>query len=403
MTIVEEKIDQAKNLLIQKKPLEAEKTLRQAVEMDKTSATAQVELLRLLGLMKKWEDFDKFVEQAFNSFPDNADILTFRGIMLSRQDKLNEAIESYQKAVAINPELIMAYTNLGTALRDTERFSESEEALQKGLKYDPQNYHFHYELAQTLAYQMRIESSIYEVLETLKINPQYERAYLALARLYQQNNHIDQAINILKECIQRIPTCWEAVDMLKDFLLLKGDFQSAYNLWEQVIAQRGLMEDYLELGKICLVAGNVQRAEQIFQTAIKKNPRAWQPHCYLAELYDVSGLADKAIEKYKAAIKLNKNSYVPHNGLGVILLKKGDVAEAIRQFSQACKLVTADDPKPVYNLALALCKANKFAEAQGLLENFLSNFKTIPQDPFFDEMQKLFKSIKKELSKTTQV
>ncbi len=402
MTNVEEKLDQAKNLLIQKKPLEAEKTLRQAVEIDKSSATAQVELLRLLGLVKKWEDFDKLVEEAFSSFPDNADILTFRGIMFSRQEKLNEAIESYQKAIIINPELIMAYTNLGTALRDLERFSESEEALQKGLKRDPQNYHLHFELAQTLAYQMRIESSIYEVLEALKINPQYERAYLALARLYQQSNHIDQAINILKECIQRIPTCWEAVDMLRDFFLLKGDFQSAYNLWEQVIAQRGLMEDYLELGKICLVAGKVQRAEQIFQTVIKKNPRAWQPHCYLAELYDVSGLSDKAIEKYKAAIKLNKNSYVPHNGLGVILLKKGDIAEAIRQFSQACKFVTADDPKPVYNLALALCKANQFSEAQGLLENFLSNFKTIPQDPFFDEMQKLFKSIKKELAKASQ-
>lgn len=402
MTNVEEKIEQAKNLLIQKKPLEAEKTLRQAIEIDKSSATAQVELLRLLGLMKKWEDFDKLVEEAFSLFPDNADVLTFRGIMFSRQDKLNEAIESYQKAIAINPELTMAYTNLGTALRDMERFSESEEALQKGLKIDPQNYHLHYELAQTLAYQMRVESSIYEVLEALKINPQYERAYLALARLYQQGNHIDQAINILKECIQRIPTCWEAVDMLRDFFLLKGDFQSAYNLWEQVIVQRGLMEDYLELGKICLVAGNVQRAEQVFQHAIKKNPRAWQPHCYLAELYDLGGFTDKAIEKYKAAIKLNKNSYVPHNGLGAILLKINNVAEAIRQLSQACKLAPADDPKPVYNLALALWKAKQFSEAKGLLETFLASFKTIPQDPFFDEMQKLFSSVKKELAKASQ-
>lgn len=397
MSNVQERIDKAKKLLEEKKVPEAEKQLRKAVDLDKTSVIAKVELLRLLGLMKKWDDFEKLVEDAFSLASDNADVLTFKGINLSRQQKHAEAATYYQKALAINPNLVMAYTNLGTALREINQPSLSEDVLQKGLKLEPNNFHLHYELAQTLGYQMRVDSAIYELLETLKLNPTYERAYLSLAKVYQQIGQPEQAIEVLKKCLTNVPTSEDALDLLREIFLAKGDFQNAYKLWEQVTVHRGLMSDFLELSRICLAANNLPQAEQILLRAASLSPNAWQPHCYLGELYDMAGATDRALEKHKLAIRLNKNSYEPHNVFGLHLVRKGNMEGAVSQFTQAYKFAP-NESRVVYNLALALSKTNKLSEAKALLEKALAGSS---QQAFYTEMQVLLNAIISQPSTTS--
>jgi tetratricopeptide (TPR) repeat protein len=394
MSTVQEKIDKANKFLEEKKVPEAEKQLRQAVELDKTSIPAKLELLRLLGLLKKWEDFDKIVEDAVSLASDNADVLTFKGINFSRQQKYTEAIEYYQKALAINPNLVMAHTNLGTALRETNQLDKSEETFQTGIKLDPSNFHLHYELAQTYAYQMRIDSATFELLETLKLNSKYERAYLSLAKIYQQIKQNDQAIEILKQCLINVPTSEEALNFLRDIFLLKKDFQSAYSLWEQVTAQRGLMSDFLELSKICLAANNVPQAEQILLRAARINPNSWQPHSYLGEFYDLLGVMDKALEKHKLAVRLSKTSYEPYNAFALHLAKKGDLQNAASQFAVANKLAP-NESSVVYNYAVILTKVNRMSEAKNLLE---SSLKASPNQTFHNEMTNLLNLINKQQS-----
>ncbi len=399
MSSVQEKINAAKSLLGENKVAEAEKQLKEAVELDNTSVEALVELTRFLALTQKWEEYDKVLEQGLTLTQENAELLTFKGISLSQKGNFKEASEYYNKALAIKPDLVMAITNLGATLRELGDLSGSEENLQKGLKLEPKNFHLHYELAQTLAYQMRVESAIYEVLEALKLNPRYERAYLALARLYQQGNQIDQAIKILQECIKNVPSSFTAVEMLTNYYMLKGDFKSAANIWEQITAQRGTLDDYLQLSKIYITGGNFQRAEQILSNAARRNPNSWEVQYCLGEFYDVAGLADKAQEKYKTAIRLNKNVFPPYNNLGLLLLKKGDVPAAIHQFSQACKLAPAGEPRPAYNLALAFCQAKKHTEAKNLLEIALEGS---PSGTIYDEMRRLLQAAQKELSGSSQ-
>lgn len=392
MSSTQEKIDKAHKLLEEKKVPEAEKQLRQAVDLDKTSVIAKIELLRLLALLKKWEDFDKLVEEAMSLASDNADVLTFKGVNFSRQQKYFQSIEYYKKALEINPNLVMAYTNLGTALRETNQIEASEEVLQKGLKLDPNNFHIHYELAQTFGYQMRIDSATFELLETLKLQPRYERAYLSLAKLYQQIGQTNQAIDVLKMCLTNIPNSEEALNLLRDAFLVKKDFQSAYKLWEQVTAQRGLISDFLELSRISLAANNIPQAEQILLRAASLSPNSWQPHSYLGELYDLVGVLDKAAEKHKLAIRLGKNAHEPYNAFGLHLIKKGDLHAATNQFSQAHKLAPAQSDI-TYNLAAVLAKTSRMAEAKSLLEESLKAF---PKQAFFNEMSNLLSLIDKQ-------
>ena len=59
------------------------------------------------------------------------------GNALRDQGKLEEAVESYNKAISLKPDYFMAYNNLGNALRDQGKLGEAVEAFDKALSIKP--------------------------------------------------------------------------------------------------------------------------------------------------------------------------------------------------------------------------------------------------------------------------
>jgi superkiller protein 3 len=391
-----DKIDKAKALLEANKVSEAEGQLRQAMALDRLSVEARVELARLLGATGRMVECTGVIDDALSLEPGNAEALGLKGLSLALQGDYKGAAGYYRKAITSDPRLGMAYSNLGGALRETGELAESESILRKGIEVEPKNFHIHYELAQTLAYQLRIKEAVFEVLETIKINPYFVRGYLALARLYHEGKEQESAIKILKECLKINPEAWEAAELLKDLLMLKGDFREARKVWEGVIAGRSDAGDYVQLGNIALSAGDFEQAEKAFKRAADLAPEAWEPNYALAELYDIANLAENAGIHYEQAVLYNQGAFEPHNGLGLYLLKQGEIEEAIRQLSLACELAPDDEPTPFFNLALAYSQAGQFAEAKRILEDILQG---APQGGLFDEMRRMLNAVKREMGK----
>ena len=59
------------------------------------------------------------------------------GVALADQGKLEEAIEAYNKALAIKPDYAEAYSNIGVALADQGKLEEAIEAYNKALAIKP--------------------------------------------------------------------------------------------------------------------------------------------------------------------------------------------------------------------------------------------------------------------------
>ena len=58
-------------------------------------------------------------------------------ISLQEQGKLEEAIEAYNKALAIKPDYAEAYNNMGVTLKEQGKLEEAIEAYNKALAIKP--------------------------------------------------------------------------------------------------------------------------------------------------------------------------------------------------------------------------------------------------------------------------
>ena len=61
------------------------------------------------------------------------------GVALKADNKIDEAIDCYLKAIKINPNQEIAYNNLGTAFSESKRTKEALDFYEKVFKVNPKN------------------------------------------------------------------------------------------------------------------------------------------------------------------------------------------------------------------------------------------------------------------------
>ncbi len=70
---------------------------------------------------------------------DSVEILYFTGVLLSREEKFTEAIDYYEKILAIQPDNSYALFNLGAAYERSGGFEEAEDVFLRLLELEPDN------------------------------------------------------------------------------------------------------------------------------------------------------------------------------------------------------------------------------------------------------------------------
>ena len=98
------------------------------------------------------------------------------GNVLSRRDRIDEAIAQYQKALEINPDYMEAHNNLGNAFARLGRFEEAMAQYRKALEIKPDYVEAHYNLGVTFARLGRIDEAIAQYRKALEIKPDYADA-----------------------------------------------------------------------------------------------------------------------------------------------------------------------------------------------------------------------------------
>jgi len=107
-----------------------------------------------LQKQNKLEEAIEAYNKALSIKPDYADAHNNMGIALKDQGKLYEAIEAYNKALSIKPDYVVSCINMGIAFEDQGKLHEAIDAYNKALSIKPDDAESHRHLSALIKYTL---------------------------------------------------------------------------------------------------------------------------------------------------------------------------------------------------------------------------------------------------------
>ncbi|OGW35176.1 MAG: hypothetical protein A2010_04925 [Nitrospirae bacterium GWD2_57_9] len=138
-------------------------------------------------LMKSPEEIRQ-LEQLAKQAPDNAEAWTMLGNALMDANRFAEAVEAYQKSLAIDPKNVNVRVDLGTCFRNSGRPQQAVEEYKKALKIDPRHINGNRNMGVVLAYDLNDKKGAVKAFEK----------YLELASTAPDAGEIRQLVQNLK-------------------------------------------------------------------------------------------------------------------------------------------------------------------------------------------------------------
>jgi tetratricopeptide (TPR) repeat protein len=148
-----------------------------------------------LADLGKYEEAIEAYDKAIAIDPNYAAAHYNKGNDLYYLGKYEEAIESYDKAIAINPNYTAAHYNKARALADLERYDEAIKAYDNVIKIDPSDAVAHYNEGSALAHLERYNKAIESFDKAISVDPSYAAAHYNKAVALHYLEKYDESID----------------------------------------------------------------------------------------------------------------------------------------------------------------------------------------------------------------
>jgi tetratricopeptide (TPR) repeat protein/glycosyltransferase involved in cell wall biosynthesis len=197
----------------------------------------QAALLNLLGIKAyRSEDFSTAVQhyqQALMLNPQMAEVYLNLGNTLRRQGNLTAAVAHYQQAIALTPDHPLAHNNLGVTLRQQGNWQGAIDHYQQALKLNADYPDTHYNLANVLRDQGNFTAALTQYQKAIALRPTYVGAWTNLGNTWKSVGKLQEAIVCYRRVLAIDPDHATAHNNLGHALLLSGDLQQGFaeNEW----------------------------------------------------------------------------------------------------------------------------------------------------------------------------
>ena len=230
------------------------------------------------------------------------------GAALQSENRLDEAIHHYRRAVAIRPDYAPAYSNMGAALRAKGATAEAIATYQRALALRPDYPEAHYNLANALLDDGKPDKAIDHFRKAMQSTPRAADIHNNLGIALATTGRLKEAIAAFREALRIEPNSPAAHRNLGDALVSQG------------IRDEGL---------------------EHLRRAVELDPDDGSARYDFGSALLEAGLFKEATEQFDAALRLMPGSAEAHNNLGIALASEGRLDEAIEQFESALILQPA--------------------------------------------------------------
>ena len=308
----------------------------------------------------KGTDFD-YLEQRLNEANkvlsiklNNADYYNM-GIALQMQSKFEEAIEAYNKALAIKPDHENAYYNMGIAFKSQGKLDEAVEAYKKAIFIKPDYVNAYNNMGNAFKSQGKLDEAVEAYKKAIFIKPDYVNAYNNMGIALQEQNKLEDAIEAYNKALAIKPDYAEAYNNMGVTLQAQNKQEDAIEAYGKALAiEPDYADAYNNMGNALQEQNNLDEAIEVYKKALSIKPDYADAYNNIGNALRVQGKLEEAMEACNKALAIKPNNADAHHNRSLAFLAAKDFNQGFIQYEwrwktkKLCKTFL-QSAKPMWN------------------------------------------------------
>ena len=294
-------------------------------------------------------------EQAWQNIarsnPKSAEVFAHLGLIEARQERYDDAIANYRKALAVNPGLPGLQMNLGLALFKAKDFRGSIKPFTAELKKHPDDQRLTILLGMAHYGMGDYFVAIPYLRKAAERDPQSLPLRLALAHSCLWSKQNQCVLDVYKQILALNAESAEADMLAGEALDETGDSAGATEQFRAAVRSDPKEPNvHFGLGYLLWTQSHFSEAAGEFQAELDNDPQHFQARAYLGDSYVHLNDYVKALPELEKAVAADPSFALVHLDLGIVCMQEGRKDEAIKELQKAIAL----DPKdaaPHFRLA----------------------------------------------------
>lgn len=318
--------------------------------------------------------------------PHSANAVGELGILLHTYSEYGSAAQCYRRAELLDPNAFAWPYYLGVVQAAQGQNEDAVNSFRRALNLNPNDINVHLKLADSITSTERLSESSRIYAEILKNHPDCAEAHYGLGRIHAARAEFAAAADSFGKACEQFPAFGAAHYGLGLAYRNLGDpvkSRHHFALYQKYrdrkpIRDDGLLkmveqanqspQELLKIGVGLERAGQIQRSAEVQERALELDPRLVLAHINLISIYARLRQLDRAEEHYRAGLLISSGHPELYNNYGVILMMRHRDSEASAMFRKVLE-ISPRHLKAHMNLAL-------LAEQQGRTAEALARYRT---------------------------
>ena len=288
---------------------------------------------------QKWDLALDDYNQALALNPELADAYNNRGVLYANQQKWDLALADYHQALALNPEFADAYNNRGVLYANQQKWNLALAAYNQALALNPAFADAYRNRNIVYVNQKKWDSALADYNQALALNPEDSEAYYNRGDFYIRQEQWDLALADYNQALALNPEATLAYYNRVNLFKKQEQWDLALAAYNQALALTPEFADaYNNRG---LVYANQQKwdlALDDYNQALALNPEFANAYNNRGVLYANQQKWDLALAAYNKALAFNPKDVRGYNARGLVYFEQKQWDLALADFNKALAL-----------------------------------------------------------------
>jgi predicted O-linked N-acetylglucosamine transferase (SPINDLY family) len=268
-------------------------------------------------------------QEILDAEPDHSDALNAMGVLAGQSKDLQQAIQYFERAIAVQPGNSGAHCNRGNALKQLRQPEAALACFDQAIALDPRSAIAHYSRAEACKDLGRTDEALASYDEAIAITPGFVHAFYGRGVVLQQAARLDEAVASYDQAIRLKPDHFEAhVHRALSLFSLRRHVEAMASCDQAVALKPNHAPVYVLRGNMLRALDNRKAALANYEQAIAIDPGDATTHCNRGAALLLLDRVDDALASFDKAIAINPDyaeAYF-HRGYSLRMLNRFDSA-----------------------------------------------------------------------------